>query len=97
MEERPKRAIDKDDLSFGDLDLDRIPDKVLDLEAKIEGLAVRKGRLASRGSSLEGDRVFRTSSAGRAALLGSWPADPSPCEVMDYGSGWGYLAVCRVW
>lgn len=96
----PKRAIDRDDLPFGELDLDKIPDNVLDLDPRIEGLAVRKGKVgvgASKESSFVGERVLRTSSAGVVVLLGSWPADPSSCEVMDYGSGGRYLAGCRLW
>lgn len=97
----PNRAIDKEDLPFGEFDLDKMPDNVLDLEPRTEGLAVRKDRLGigvSKDSCLVGDRVFRTSSVGVVvSLLGSWPADPSPCEVMDYGSRGRYLAGCRLW
>lgn len=99
VDDRPNRAKDKDDLPFGEPDRDRIPESVLERELGIEGLAFLKGSLetgVSMVSSVEGDRVLRTSSAGRGDWLGGWPAGPSPCEVMDYGSQVRYLAACRL-
>lgn len=71
--DRPKRAKDKDDLPFGELERDRKPESVLDLEARMEGLAGRKDRIepgVSGDSSAVGDLVFRTSSGGSEVLLG---------------------------
>ena len=84
VDDRPKRARDKDDLPFGEPDRERIPDNVLDREPKTEGLAGRNGRLeadVSGDSSVAGDLVLRTSSEDIGVSIGG--CRPSPCEVMD--------------
>lgn len=87
VDDRPNRARDREDLPFGELDLDRMPERVLDREARMLGLAGRMGRLevdVSGDSSTVGDRVFRTSSEGIEILREGWSAAPSCCEVMDW-------------
>lgn len=74
VEDRPKRARDKEDRPFGELDRDNIPDNVLDLDARIEGLEGRKERIepdvgVSDDSSVAGGLVLRTSSGGSELAL----------------------------
>ena len=83
-EDLPKRARESDPLPFGDPDLDKIPEKVLDLEPRNDGLAGRNGIGVSGDSSTVVDLALRTSSDGRTVLPEGWFANPSPCEVMDY-------------
>lgn len=73
VDDRPKRASDRDDLPFGELDRERMPDNVLDLALRIDGLAGRNGRLevdVSGDSSVASVLVFRTSSVGKEESVG---------------------------
>jgi len=86
MDERAKRDSDSDDLPLGELERERMPESVLEREAKSEGLAGRSGRLevddVSGDSLVAIDLVLGISSVGREESVGGWPALPSPCEVM---------------